>query len=165
MRLRAAVALVLVISSTIGASCVSAQPRPGLDPRACWRFEIVSEPGLRPPTSVIPPLAILSDTPISSPARFVVRRLNANGHWRDEGSRSLRSAWYWLPGTDSVRVSFTEGFAEYGFTLAVPRSTSASHGDTLRGRAELWSDEGPAVHQKGEARAVRASCPATRGGS
>ena len=162
MRLRVEVVLLFVIASAIHASCAHAQPRPGLDPDACWRFEIVSEPGPHPPTSPVPPLAILTDTPTSSPTRFLVRRLNGDGRWRDAGSRSPLSAWYWLPGADSVRVSFSEGFAEYGFTLAVPGRANASLGDTLRGRAHLWSDDGPAIYQMGEARAVRVSCPVAR---
>lgn len=60
--------------------------------------------------------------------------------------------------TDTLRLSFIDGFSGTVFVLAAPRG----HADTLTGRLyESW-DVGPSTSNHGPARAVRQACPRRR---
>jgi hypothetical protein len=165
MRLRSTIGGAAAIAWVLAASTVHSQSPVRIDPAACWRFEIVSEPGPRQPTSLIPPYAMLSDSSTSAPSQFAVRRLNHDGTRRDTGRRTPLSTWSRHAAGDSVQVTFTEGFARYLFVLALPSQSSAAHADTLYGRADFWSDNGPALFAKGAAHAVRVACPPPRAGA
>jgi len=57
--------------------------------------------------------------------------------------------------TDSVRLSFIDGFSGPEFVFdAPPGQTNA-----LRGRVFVFSDHGPTVTDRGPARAIRERCP------
>ena len=57
--------------------------------------------------------------------------------------------------SDTIRVSFVNGFSGAVFVLAAP----PGHVDTLRGRAlEFW-DYGPSETRRGGAHAIRMQCP------
>jgi hypothetical protein len=59
--------------------------------------------------------------------------------------------------SDTIRVSFVNGFSGAVFVLAAP----PGHVDTLRGRAlEFW-DYGPSETRRGSAYAIRVRCPST----
>jgi hypothetical protein len=57
--------------------------------------------------------------------------------------------------SDTIRVSFVNGFSGAEFVLAAP----PRGGDTLRGRAVEHWDFGPATTRRGAAHAVRIACP------
>ncbi len=59
--------------------------------------------------------------------------------------------------SDSLRLSFVDGFSGAVLTLATPRD----HPDTLRGHAEEHWDAGPKVTARGRVYAVRLACPDT----
>lgn len=74
-------------------------------------------------------------------------------------SRTTRGMWApdWSADslTDTVRISFSNGFSGAVFVLSAPPGS-----DTLRGRAyESW-DVGPSITRRGAAHAVRVRCSA-----
>ncbi len=83
-------------------------------------------------------------------------RLDAAGQRLDrDDPQSLFGRVWWADSlTDSVRLSFSDGFSGAEVILAAPNPAA----DTLNGRIEEHWDMGPTTNQRGRVRAVRVRC-------
>jgi hypothetical protein len=92
----------------------------------------------------------------------VLHRLDAAGRRLDafDSRTAFGPVWSADSLTDSIRISFSDGFSGAYFVLAA----SVSHLDTLRGHAEEHWDFGPPTG-RGRARAVRVRCASSPGGN
>jgi len=101
------------------------------------------------------PSVRLDSMPFRSPWRSMTG-LSLAGHPTPLRELSLPSLWTADSLTDSVRLSFVDGFSGAVFVLDAP----AGRTDTLRGRVfESWDAGPPFVTPRGLAHAVRESCP------
>ena len=84
----------------------------------------------------------------------LVKRLDVTGHHLDPAYPPRLGTVWWMDSlSDSVRISFSDGFSGAFLALAAPRGRR----DTLRGRIEeQWDYRDPTSH--GPAYAVRVAC-------
>lgn len=100
---------------------------------------------------------ILSTDRDSSPGVYrAALRLNksASPLYHSRRAADFDAAWWADSLSDSVRISFSDGFSGAQVILGAPRGRA----DTLLGRIEEHWDAGPAVNQRGAVRALRVSC-------
>ena|SRR5437764_10000991 len=83
-------------------------------------------------------------------------RLDRNGRPMDPDypSRYHTPSWWADSLSDSIRLSFSDGFTGTTVILMAPSPAL----DTLSGRVEEWGDVGPTIIDRGGARSVRVPC-------
>lgn len=152
-------------SALLAASCVLpsvrllGQPSPAATLLGCWTFELAGDSTAGRSTTLTPPLAELTEVVPRLGSGSVVRRLDARGRWLDSSARMVLPTWEVLPDGDSIRVTFSLGFANSVYVLGWQRKSASGRVDTLEGRATEWFDYGPQLVPRGAARAIRRMCP------
>ena len=126
----------------------------------CWVFALAGDSTAGRSPTLTPPLARLTGEAARVGSGAVVRRLDARGRWLDSMERVVLSTWESTPDGDSIRVTFSRGFANSVYVLGWRRRDERERVDTLQGRAVEWFDYGPLLVPRGTARAIRSPCPA-----
>ena len=158
------------LAATIAACTTSRPPASAQLPRSGLRAELLGCYALYKPDGKRLDSSFYNSSPLvrldsiaarmtseTSPAAFrSLVRLDSVGNPVDQlDPTSFLGRMWWADSlTDSVRLSFSDGFSGALAILAAPHGRA----DTLSGRIEEDWDMGPSVNQRGAVRALRVKC-------
>ena len=164
------VSTLVAIAFTITACTTTRPPTSVQQPRSGLRTELLGCYALYKPDGKLLDSSFFNSSPLvqldsaaagmtheTSPAAFrSLIRLDSAGNPVDQldPTSFLGRIWWADSLTDSVRLSFSDGFSGAVAILAAPHGKA----DTLSGRIEEEWDMGPSVNQRGAVRALRVKC-------